>query len=115
MPVRPDAHRRHTISDDDTVLVPDYGDDNDRADYSEFYIDDDDDDDDQPVTVSDLLDAEARGHRLTDLADLHRRADLHVRISYGAVSQALTAHRYLDILLESLSPEERAEFDRRTT
>ena len=67
------------------------------------------------VTVSDLLDAH---YGRTDVAywnDLYSRAQSHVIHSFDQLREAIKVRDEAYRLRARLSPEERAEFDRRTT
>jgi hypothetical protein len=99
-------HRRHAIAIIDNKH---------RDDCAEFHDHETDcpvKHDDRPVTVADLLDALYDGYNDNDRAgeyfDLRRRATASAVLSHRLIDKALTAHRIL-------TPEERAEFDRRTT
>ena len=92
-------HREHAINDHD------------------FDTSDRDVDLDEPadVTVSDLLDAH---YGRTDVAywnDLYSRAQSHVIHSFDQLREAIKVRDEAYRLRARLSPEERAEFDRRTT
>lgn len=100
-------HREHAISDNDDAIF----DDDKPVKFDQQHLDHVRSirviEHGQPVTVSDLLDAynTNQDDRLLDLA---RRAPKGTLDSFNRVYAAVVAHR-------RLSPEERAEFDRRTT
>jgi hypothetical protein len=73
-------------------------------------------DDDRPVTVADLLDWVTVNRRAdSDWYDVYDRASSEVAASYHRIRFAVGDHAHLQESLAALSPEERAEFDRRTT
>ena len=108
MPCRSDPftydHKEHAIGDNDN--------DNDRDDHpiTEHNLDtDESSDDDQPVTVADLLDLYlADDYPSSVTRDVLNRTSDDV---YHAVHRIKAAV----VTVARLSPEERTEFDRRTT
>lgn len=111
----PYDHKEHTIPDDDI-----FNGGTNSAHFAEQRLDDLRSyrvaDDDRPVTVADLLDLAAAAHSPdwsewdgVDAAFIC--ADDDVQDSFTRIQLALEG----DIPADRLSPEERAEFDRRTT
>lgn len=128
-PAHADDHRRHPIEPADQ---PDHDHHADSAepidDFTFFhgheYINEPADDERPPVTVADLLDlwdavrtADATAnwrHEYDDLNAARDRATADVNRSYFAVKRCVERHYAQRQWLARLSPDERAEFDRRT-